>query len=241
MNRSHFIYTLLGSPIGISPNYFFLNLNQKNSLLIGKGSPNLDEGRNKILKTVSIKFNEMKNAAKKEEINIKIVSGYRSFERQKLIWNRKFLNNQKQEITPFENIKKIIQYSTIPGTSRHHWGTEIDIIDKNHNIKGNLLLAKNFYNNNSFEPLRIWMEKNAYKFNFILPYTKNSNRDGFLYEPWHYSYSKLSKLFLKKYLDLNMIEKIYDPQILGVKTLTKSFLKEYQKKFILGINDQLLY
>ena len=72
-------------------------------------------------------------------------------------------------------------------------------------------------------------------------YTKNSNRDGFLYEPWHYSYSKLSKLFLKKYLDLNMIEKIYDPQILGVKTLTKSFLKEYQKKFILGINDQLLY
>ena len=26
-------------------------------------------------------------------------------------------------------IDKIIEYSTLPGTSRHHWGTDIDIID----------------------------------------------------------------------------------------------------------------
>ena len=59
-------------------------------MLIGKGFPELNEGQVKILKTVSVKFNEMKNAAIKEGINIKIVSGYRSFDRQKLIWNRKF-------------------------------------------------------------------------------------------------------------------------------------------------------
>ena len=38
-----------------------------------------------------------------------------------------------------------------------------------------------------------------------------------------------------------MIEEIYDPEILGINKLTKSFLKEYQEKFILGINKKLLF
>jgi len=240
MNRFEFISSIIIAGIGISSNSNFLNLKQKNPLLIGKGFPELNNEKIKILKTVNLKFNQMKNAAKKEGINMKIVSGYRSFHRQKLIWNRKFLNNQKQGLNPLENINKIIQYSTIPGTSRHHWGTDIDIIDENHNIKGDLLLEKNFYNN-SFEPLRLWMEKNSYKFGFILPYTKDLNRNGFLYEPWHYSYSELSIPFLKEYIKHKMIEEIYDPEILGINKLTKSFLKEYQEKFILGINKKLLF
>ena len=240
MNRFEFISSILNASIGISSNSTFLSLRQKNSLLIGKGFPELNNEEIKILKTVNLKFNQMKNAAKKEGIKMKIVSGYRSFHRQKLIWNRKFLNNQKQGLNPFENINKIIRYSTIPGTSRHHWGTDIDIIDENHNIKGDLLLEKNFYNN-SFEPLRLWMEKNSYKFGFVLPYTKDLYRNGFLYEPWHYSYSELSVPFLKEYIKHKMIEEIYDPKILGINKLTKSFLKEYQKKFILGINKKLLF
>ena len=154
--------------------------------------------------------------------------------------HRRYLNNQKQGLNPIENINKIIQYSTIPGTSRHHWGTEIDIINENHNIKGDLLLEKNYYNN-SFEALRLWMEKNSYKYGFILPYTKDKKRSGFLYEPWHYSYSKLSIPFLKEYIQLKMIDKIYDPEILGIEMLTKDFLYEYQKKFILGIDKKLLF
>ena len=240
MNRFEFISSILNASVGISSNSTFLSLRQKNPLLIGKGFPELNNEEIKILKTVNLKFNQMKNAAKKEGINMKIVSGYRSFHRQKLIWNRKFLNNQKQGLNPLENINKIIQYSTIPGTSRHHWGTDIDIIDENHNIKGDLLLEKNFYNN-SFEPLRLWMEKNSFKFGFVLPYTKDLYRNGFLYEPWHYSYSELSVPFLKEYIKHKMIEEIYDPKILGINKLTKSFLKEYQEKFILGINKKLLF
>ncbi len=240
MNRFEFISSLIGANIKISSNSIFFNQKENNPLLIGKGFPDLNKGPIKILKSVELKFNQMKNAAKKEGINIKIVSGYRSFQRQKLIWNKKYLNNQKQGLNPIENINKIIQYSTIPGTSRHHWGTEIDIIDENHYIKGDLLLEKNYYNN-SFEALRLWMEKNSYKYGFILPYTKDKNRSGFLYEPWHYSYSKLSIPFLKEYIQLKMIDKIYDPEILGIEMLTKDFLYEYQKKFILGIDKKLLF
>ena len=85
------------------------------------------------------------------------------------------------------------------------------------------------------------MEKNSYKFGFVLPYTKDLNRNGFLYEPWHYSYSELSIPYLKEYIKHKMIEEIYDPEILGINKLTKSFLKEYQEKFILGINKKLLF
>lgn len=240
MNRFEFISSLITASIKISSDSIFFTPNEKNPLLIGKGFPDLNKGPIKILKTVELKFNQMKSAAKKEGIKIKIVSGYRSFQRQKLIWNKKFLSNQKQGLNPIENINKITQYSTIPGTSRHHWGTEIDIIDENHNIKGDLLLEKNYYNN-SFEPLRLWMEKNSYKYGFILPYTKDLNRNGFLYEPWHYSYSELSIPFLKEYIKQKMIEEIYDPEILGINKLRKSFLKEYQTKFILGINKKLLF
>ena len=97
------------------------------------------------------------------------------------------------------------------------------------------------YYNNSFEALRLWMEKNSYKYGFILPYTKDKNRSGFLYEPWHYSYSKLSIPFLEEYIQLKMIDKIYDHEILGIEMLTKDFLYEYQKKFILGIDKKLLF
>ena len=41
-------------------------------------------------------------------------------------------------------IDKIIEYSTLPGTSRHHWGTDIDIIDAEPPEEGDVLLPKNF-------------------------------------------------------------------------------------------------
>ena len=71
----------------------------------------------------------MKQAAAEDGIQIKIVSSSRSFERQLAIWNAKYIQNEENGLDPIENIRKIIEYSTIPGTSRHHWGTELDLID----------------------------------------------------------------------------------------------------------------
>ena len=34
-------------------------------------------------------------------------------------------------LEPKKAISEIIRFSTVPGTSRHHWGTDIDIIDGN--------------------------------------------------------------------------------------------------------------
>ena len=73
----------------------------------------------------------MKREAFNDGIRIKIVSGHRDFERQTLIWNSKFLKFTKEyKLKPEEAINEIVRFSTVPGTSRHHWGTEIDIIDE---------------------------------------------------------------------------------------------------------------
>ena len=68
-------------------------------------------------------FKKMEEAAKKDGINLKIVSAHRGYERQKFIWNRKFKKfTEEYSLEPIKAIYEIIKYSTIPGTSRHHWG-----------------------------------------------------------------------------------------------------------------------
>ena len=78
-------------------------------------------------KQTAVSFKKMKSAAEKDGINLIIVSGARNYYSQKSIWERKFKNNQSRGLNPLENARKILRYSSMPSTSRHHWGTDIDI------------------------------------------------------------------------------------------------------------------
>ena len=109
--------------------------------------------RSGLLPEAFIKFKQMQNDAKKEGVEIEIVSGYRSYEKQKSIWNNKYNKNFERRIFGIKNINRIIQYSTLPGTSRHHWGTDIDIIDKRFIPKGDLLIEKNYTENGIYSEL----------------------------------------------------------------------------------------
>ena len=73
----------------------------------------------------------------------------------------------------------------MPGTSRHHWGTDIDL---------------NAFNNKYFEAgegLKIytWLLENAHKYGFCQPYTdKDYNRhNGYNEEKWHWSYITVAR------------------------------------------------
>ena len=54
--------------------------------------------RSGLLPEAYLKFKQMQNDAKKEGIEIEIVSGYRSYEKQKNIWNNKYNKNFKKGI-----------------------------------------------------------------------------------------------------------------------------------------------
>ena len=88
MNRSDFIKLFYSLPLiyNFNKREFFFDKNY----LIGKGTPDLVGKNYKVLPKVNIAFLKMKNEALKSGIKLEIVSGYRSFDRQRKIWNRKF-------------------------------------------------------------------------------------------------------------------------------------------------------
>lgn len=239
MNRSEFLRTTLGI-MALSNTSTKPFKNYDPLILIGKGSPKLVGSNFTILPEVSVALEKMTQSAKNDGIEIKVVSAYRSYDRQKVIWNSKFIRFENQGFKNLAIVDKIIKYSTIPGTSRHHWGTDIDIIDGSQTYKGDLLVTKKFHGNGPFNKLRKWMESNAEKFGFIKPYNQDPERKGFLYEPWHYSYAEKSIPMLNAYLDLDAISLIKDRDLLGVHLLDSNFIKTYLNTHILGIDKALL-
>mgnify|MGYP001816559270 FL=1 len=131
-------------------------------------------------------FVEMKKAAYSDGIDLKVVSSYRNFSRQEAIWERKYDRYTEEDgMAPLEAIDKIIEYSTVPGTSRHHWGTDVDIVDGYRKVEGDVLVPSKFESGGPYEDFKKWMDENANTFDFLLVYTNNPKRKGFKYEPWH--------------------------------------------------------
>jgi len=130
----------------------------------------------------------MYEAAEKDGIHLKIVSGTRSFYQQKMIWERKW--KKYAALSPLKRAKKILEFSSMPSTSRHHWGTDIDLNNLNNSyfIKGK---GKNEYK---------WLQSNAAKYGFYQVYTsKNNGRKGYNTEKWHWTYLALSCKYLDYY------------------------------------------
>ncbi|WP_324721784.1 M15 family metallopeptidase [Salinimicrobium sp. HB62] len=133
-------------------------------------------------------FKEMHRAASKDGIDLKILSGTRSFEEQKKIWEYKW--RKLVSLSPLERAKSILVYSAMPSTSRHHWGTDIDL---------------NYLENCHFEEgkgkaVYEWLVKNAAEFGFHQVYTSQEfGRKGYHEEKWHWSYLPIASKFLSLY------------------------------------------
>ena len=239
MNRFEFLSTTLGL-ITLAKNPVMTLKDYDPLILIGKGSPKFVGSNFLMLPEVESALKKMTEAAKNEGIEIKVVSAYRSYNRQKVIWNSKFIQFEKEGFKNSAIIDQIIKYSTIPGTSRHHWGTDIDIIDESQPVEGDLLVTKKFHGSGPYNKLREWMESNAKKFGFIKPYNQDPDRKGFLYEPWHYSYADKAIEMLNAYIKLDAISLIRDNDLLGANLMDSEFINNYFSSHILGIDSALL-
>jgi LAS superfamily LD-carboxypeptidase LdcB len=239
MNRRNFLFT----SFGLASTPFWANSLPKNpystEMLLGMSELPLYKETIPLAKKAGKAFEKMRKAAKKEGVVLEIVSGYRSYDRQKAIWNRKYKANETAGLSPEQNIKKIIEYSTLPGTSRHHWGTDVDIVDGSKPKVGDVLVAEKFHNKGPYTQLKKWMDQHAKKFGFYLPYTQNPNRKGFYYEPWHYSYAPLSISLLKSYTSLDLNKVLITEGLKGRAHLNSEFITTYYKENILGIAAEL--
>ncbi len=133
-------------------------------------------------------FLKMYAKAEAEGVELKIVSGARNFYHQKAIWEREW--KRYPNLEPLERAKKILESISMPSTSRHHWGTEVDL--------NNL---ENFYfESGKGKKEYDWLVKNAHEFGFYQVYTdKSSGRTGYDLEKWHWSYLPLASQYLSYY------------------------------------------
>jgi len=244
MNRKNFLRStfLGGIAISLLPQWSFITKQSAYSRdqLIGKGNLNLSGTDFKMHPDAYTRFMEMKNAAEQENISIEIVSAYRSFDRQKQIFENKYRKYTQEGLVPIDALERIIEYSTIPGTSRHHWGTDIDIIDANAPRPESVLEPSHFHGTGPFCKLKEWLNKNAVNYNFYEVYTDDSNRKGFKYEPWHFSFAPISREMLKYYKELDINEILMEENILGNEHFTDEFISQYRDEHILDINPELL-
>lgn len=246
MNREEFIKrsALLAIATTLLPSYSFSPNPEgyTRAQLIGKGNPDIigDSYTSKMHKEARIAFNKMKAAAAEENFSIEIISAYRSFSRQKEIFEGKYLEFTAQGLRPTQAIEKIIDYSTIPGTSRHHWGTDLDLIDATAPRPKDVLVADNFHGVGPYCKFKEWLNAHAETFGFFEVYTNNPSRKGFKYEPWHFSYAPVSIPMLQAYSQLDVKQILLEEKIKGAEYFTDNFIATYRAQNIMDINPQLL-
>jgi LAS superfamily LD-carboxypeptidase LdcB len=166
-------------------------------------------------------FSKMHEAAKKDGINFVIISGTRNFTDQKAIWENKWSREILTHKTPKATALKILEYSSMPSTSRHHWGTDIDI---------NSLVSSYFKTGKGAEEYA-WLVKNAKKYGFYQTYTpKDKGRTGYAVEEWHWSYFPLSHKYLEQY---NL--KISNKDIVGFTGCETAAEIDIVKNYVNGI------
>lgn len=208
--------------------------------LIGKGNPQLIERDGYRLRPEAARaFDEMRKAATQAGVPIQVVSSYRDYAHQNRIWKRKYKAYTAGKSSPEDAIKKIIEYSTIPGTSRHHWATDIDIIQANTSVHGDVLIPSKFHGKGPFCKLKEWLDIHAQDYGFYLVYTNAYGRKGFNYEPWHYSYKPLSKKYLESYKNLDLRDILKEQKLVGSSAFTPEFMALYRDENILDINPEL--
>ncbi|WP_282032651.1 M15 family metallopeptidase [Winogradskyella eximia] len=133
-------------------------------------------------------FLKMHEAAKIDGIDLIILSGTRNFNEQKAIWERKW--SKYNSLNPLDRAYKILEYSSMPSTSRHHWGTDLDLNS----------LSNSYFSSGKGKAIYDWLNANANNFGFYQVYTnKDNGRTGYNLEKWHWSYLPLASPYLEFY------------------------------------------
>lgn len=153
---------------------------------------------------------ELRMAARFAGFDLTVLSGFRGFERQLSIWNRKVSGElavldssgaplDVASLTPHELVLAILRWSALPGASRHHWGTDMDVFDAASTPAGYevQLLPSEVERGGMHAPLHEWLDARiatGTAFGFFRPY--DLDRGGVAPERWHLSYAPIASEFV---------------------------------------------
>lgn len=182
------------------------------------------EQRHLLLPEVKAAYLQMQQAAATDGIELALVSSYRSFAQQARIWTTKYqgqravYNKAQQQVDihslhGFARIEAILLYSALPGASRHHWGTDLDVFDKaavaaDYQVQ---LLDAEYQQGGPFYPLDQWLQQHASDFGFFRPYL--FDKGGVAKEAWHLSYRPLAESYLKSFDEAMLCDAIAQSEL----------------------------
>ena len=133
-----------------------------------EAGPNIVGRMQSLTPATSIAWLAMLEEARHEQIELVMVSGFRSLEYQASLIRKKLEAGQ--------SIGEILQVNVAPGFSQHHTGNAIDIA-----TPGYKPLLEEFAESPAFA----WLTEHAGRFGFTMSYPRN-NPEGIAYEPWHW-------------------------------------------------------
>ncbi len=111
-------------------------------------------------------------AARNEGLNVFLSSGYRSYNEQNYLFNRKLGQGYSRE-----DAARIV---AVPGTSEHQTGLACDITDRYYDFKTSELENTDLYK---------WMSAHCHEYGFVVRYPKDKEDiTKIIYEPWHFRY-----------------------------------------------------
>ncbi|MGJ3500593.1 M15 family metallopeptidase [Piscirickettsia salmonis] len=187
-------------------------------------------------------------AAQHTGIHLALISAYRSFDRQLAIWNAKASGEkpvfdrtgqyqiQIDQLTPKERVFAILNWFALPGTSRHHWGTDFDIFDLNARPPGYhiQLVPSEYQPGGVFSNLGQWLDNNLANTPFFRPFWGESS--GVAAEPWHISYRPLATEFQALFC-IDDLTKVIEQAPILLKDEILAELDEIVSRFVLAIDD----
>lgn len=184
-------------------------------------------------------------AAEEAGFKLAVASAYRSFERQLCIWNdkvagkRPVLDSQGRQLdlaqlSNWEQVQAILRWSALPGASRHHWGTDIDVYDLAAVPEGySLQLSpEEVADDGPFGPMHAWLDDQINSANcggFFRPYQQDTG--GVAPERWHLSYAPVS-LYYQKQLTIGGLIHCLSEQPLALKDVVVDNIEEIYQRFI---------
>ncbi|MEY4377309.1 MAG: hypothetical protein RJB26_1859 [Pseudomonadota bacterium] len=179
-------------------------------------------------------------AAARDGIELAAVSAYRSFAAQEAIWNAKWRGERAvldrsgcsvdmSALDDRQRVAAILAWSALPGASRHHWGTEFDVIDRAALPAGYRvqLVPAEYAAGGPFERLGAWLDENLAKLGFHRPYRRD--RGGVAPEPWHLSCTAVSAQASRRFRLEHLREAIASSAMEGRETVLEELPALYER------------
>ena len=192
-------------------------------------------------------FLAMRDAAASVGIDLAAASSFRDFDRQLHIWNAKWTGERPlldpqgrplaaASLDEAARVEAILCWSALPGGSRHHWGTDFDLIDaaalpEGHRVQ---LVREEYIPGGVFERLTAWLDENLTRFGFYRPYA--SAGCGVGVEPWHVSYWPVAREALEA-LTLPVLHRAVAGSAMHGKEQVLERLPEIYTRFILAVES----